>query len=332
MRHNNPVTTTSERPPARPPQVRRATAVWFCVVTGIGTATIAALGLAAIDRHDRAPLGEWFSDFVKSPGLAGASAVVAASLALWGILTQVAVTKRGLEHQREVDSNRAWWDRFEWASARAVPRSSEEMPLPYEAVLSTLIKLTESAKDDVQRGAVGAITEVASRANRNAGSETEHEPDASHARAKLSLDLLTKYAEVAGNSPARSLAVTTQIYEHKVLEALERILPAGCVTTDIYYKNKSNQPPARPDAILEYKGKKILVEIKNYTSQKRLHPSALNTIHRFVEVTGADAVAIISPIELRLDWPDNSVSNVAAVWASREDDARLFAALNRVIK
>lgn len=131
-------------------QVRRLTAIWICVLVGLGSAVVSGLLVAAIDRPERTSIGAWVSDFAKSPGFAGVCALIAASLALWGILNQVKVAKRNLEHQREVNESHSWWARFEWAATRTVPISKDEVPLPYNAVLSTLTGLTESATDDVQ--------------------------------------------------------------------------------------------------------------------------------------------------------------------------------------
>ena len=132
-----------------PPFIRRSTALWITTAVGLASAVVFAVVSAsivlAIDRPNRASLGEWISDFAKSPGFAGLCAIAAAVLAFWGIHRQVAVSRKGLAHQREVEMKRAWWERFEWAASRAVPASKDGIPLPYDVILNTLTSLLDTA-------------------------------------------------------------------------------------------------------------------------------------------------------------------------------------------
>ena len=112
-----------------PPFIRRSTALWITTAVGLVSAVVSASIVLAIDRPNRASLGEWISDFAKSPGLSGLCAIAAAVLAFWGIHRQVAVSREGLAHQREVEMKRAWWERFEWAASRAVPASKDGVPV-----------------------------------------------------------------------------------------------------------------------------------------------------------------------------------------------------------
>ncbi|GHD78662.1 hypothetical protein CLV85_1148 [Salinibacterium amurskyense] len=285
--------------------------------------------VAAIDRPLRAPIGAWASEFIKSPGFAGICALIAASLALWGILNQVTVAKRNLEHQREANDSHAWWARFEWAATRAVPVSKDETPLPYNAVLSTLTGLTESATDDVQRGAVGAISQVAAAQQDDTHGADDLPADPSRAMEESRISLLQKYADVAGDTPARSTAIEGQLYELLVIQALKRVLPPHSVSTETF-RGASGARLIRPDAVVIHKGKRIIVEVKSYRRQQRLSPSATAQIRSLVETSGAEAAIVIAPIELQLDPVSQSEGSItASVWTSPNDDDNLRAALEQ---
>lgn len=290
---------------------------------------MAGMIVAAIDRPLRAPIGAWVSDFAKSPGFAGICALIAASLALWGILNQVTVAKRNLDHQREVNDSHAWWARFEWAATRAVPVSKDEVPLPYDAVLSTLTSLTESATDDIQRGAVGAISQVAAGQQDNTQEVDDLPTGMPRATQQLRLSLLQNYAKAAGESLARSPAIEAQLYELQVIEALKRVLPSHNVSTEPF-RNASDTRMMHPDAVVTHKGKRIVVEVKNYSKHQRLNSNVTDRIRTLVEASDADAAIIITPVELQLSSAGQSEESItASVWASPNDDDNLRTALEQ---
>ncbi|WP_453984333.1 hypothetical protein [Brevibacterium casei] len=307
-----------------PRRVSLATAILVPVAIGIAVAASTACIVLAIDRHDRAPIGEWVSDFFKSPGAAGLFAVMAAFLTLWGLLKQVGVARRNLDHQRKADESRAWWERFEWAAGRAVPKSKDEIRLPYNAVLSTLIGLARTASDDIQKAAVGAIMESAAAAEETArtGEEANGEPPTVDDQFRM--DLLQKYVDLARESPARSIIIESELYELQVMEALRRILPPDSVF-------ETNLVGA--DAIVEHQGRRIVVEIKYMESGRKSSPALAKNFRRqalkSLSVVDAVGAVVVVPFDIPMSLFDEFEDLTVSVWSSPNDDTGLMAAIDR---
>lgn len=306
---------------------RHAVPLWVAVLIGCLSATVAAVAVLAVDRPRRAPVVAWLSDFFQSSGFAGLCAVLAAVLALRGIHKQVWVTRRGQVHRREADEDRAWWERFEWTAARAVPASSDEVPLPYDAVISTLTALMKSAKDDIQRTAVSAVMDVAAQAIPGSaeGAElTDGDVQAADRRQRA----LHQYSVTAGDSPARSIAVDWQLYEFEVLDALERILPSARILTRPRYRDDASMRTVSPDAVVEYAGKRLVVEIKYYSKAQSLLSRVLNQLEALVQVSGAEGAVLVAPVEIqKASRPGRNL--FGAIWASPHDDEALRTAILR---
>lgn len=315
---------------SKPKQAHRSNSVWGYLFVGIASAMISGLLVAAIDRNERAPFGAWISDFAKSPGFAGVCALIAASLAFWGIRNQVEIAKRNLDHQRDVNTSESWWSRFEWVSTRAVPASKDDQPLPYDAVLSTLTGLTQAATDDVQLAAVGAISEVAAEQPFESPKTEELSVAQPREEEELRMGLLQKYSEVAGNTPARSPAVDAALYEFQIQRALRRILPSENISTD---QVRLAQGRSRiPDAIVRYKGKRIVIEMKAYNKPHRLNFRVIDIVRSFIDNSIAQAAIVVAPVDLKLDKSDQSDGRIAtAVWTNPGDDGNLVAALEEVV-
>ena len=164
---------TTPKPKTKRPSFRSsgATSIWIIILTAAVSAAITWSITIATARPHTWGIGIWISDFAKSPGLAGVLAVVAALIAFVGLRTQLA-------HQRRAETNRAWWERFQWASSRALPADPGHDALPYEAIVNTFTALAESASDQVQEGAVGAVMDVASSRARTAADEESGVVDA----------------------------------------------------------------------------------------------------------------------------------------------------------
>lgn len=316
-----------------PQRIRLSVAIWIAAGVGLTTAVISAVIVVGIDRTERAPLGAWLSDFAKSPGLAGLCALLAASLTLWGILRQVATSRRGIEHQQEAESNRAWWERFEWAATRAVPASKDDNPLPFGAVLSTLTALTEAAKDDVQRTAIGAVMEVAADKSNEPTNENElpayeEVPPAGD----RTIQALQNYVRAAGNTPARSAMVEAHLYEYQVIEALKRLLSPENVRIQPLLSPENVHIPRglrMPDAVVTHREKLIVIEVKAYRKGRGLGSEAAAQIRPLIEMAGADAGLVVAPIELQFETQNRERDNILGVaWVSPEDDAVLLRALN----
>lgn len=304
---------------AKPPQVP----LWAVPVVGIG---IAVLSVFITLKVYGTGVGAWLSDFFQSSGLAGLCALGAAFLAFSGIRRQVNVSLRNLEHQREVELKRAWWERFEWAAGRAVPKNREEVKLPYNAVLSTLTGLAETARDEVQQNAVGAITEAAVQAENEALNLERSSGSQSFNR----IEALQKYSEAAQNSLAASNAVDAQLYEVQVSEALRRILPADELDLQPRLSAGSGGARFRPDAIIRRDGISIMVEVKYVRSNDRLWVKRLHGVSYGMREIGATHAIIVTPTGKPDEVLGNSALTVVS-WSSPSDDNRLLAAVKSVV-
>lgn len=316
-----------------PPFIRRSTALWITTAVGLASAVVFAVVSAsivlAIDRPNRASLGEWISDFAKSPGLAGLCAIAAAVLAFWGIHRQVAVSRKGLAHQREVEMKRAWWERFEWAASRAVPASKDGIPLPYDVILNTLTSLLDTATDEVQRVTIRAVAEEAAERQgdfgKRKGLSGGHSPS-EILRLLQEEDrmqqALRNYARSAGSTSARSGIVDASLYEHQVVEALKRLLSPRNV-----------QYGRGADAMVNYMGKSIVIDVEYSRNKGEINSgrarNAVEQVLSLIEEVGADAGLIVRPRGLRAGALDQENSNILAVaWESPEDDNTLKSALD----
>ena len=333
-----------------PPFIRRSTALWITTAVGLASAVVFAVVSAsivlAIDRPNRASLGECISDFAKSPGLAGLCAIAAAVLAFWGIHRQVAVSRKGLAHQREVEMKRAWWERFEWAASRAVPASKDGIPLPYDVILNTLTSLLDTATDEVQRVTIRAVAEEAAKRQGDFG---KHKGlSGGHSPSEISRLLqeedrmqqaLRNYARSAGSTSARSGIVDASLYEHQVVEALKRLLSPRNVQYGQGILSQlgvgaSDRIVLRgADAMVNYMGKSIVIHVEYSRNKGEINSgrarNAVEQVLSLIEEVGADAGLIVSPRGLRAGALDQENSNILAVaWESPEDDNTLKSALD----
>lgn len=102
---------------------------------------------------DRAREAGWhyaFGRFATSPGAGGVAAVMAAIIAATAVGLQ-------LRHNKKVEAERSWWERFEWVTTRAVPAEDEHTALPYDLSLDILTSLAERTTDDTQGRACGGF-------------------------------------------------------------------------------------------------------------------------------------------------------------------------------
>lgn len=247
----------------------------------VGAVLGAAISLAVAREH-RWGIGLWISDFVKTSGFAGLCALAAALIAFIGISRQVRIARAALDHaqteaervaaratevldhQRATDSDRAWWDSFEWAAGRAIPADPRQEPLPYVSIVRTFEALAQSATNDVQSGAISGVMDAATSQRHSGGEETSVAPasdgdeESNNLRAALSA-----YVAATANTPAASSAAAAQLYELEVLEALRRLAPSQ----GLELLSDDQLPPTERrhvDALLTGNADPVLVTIKYF--------------------------------------------------------------------
>ncbi len=128
--------------------------VWWIVIllTALIAGAMGGLAICWVNSEADNPVVGWFGGWIKSPGAAVLGAVVAAGIGLAGISLQLTAS-------RERDADAGWWQSFEWASDRGVPRNPTELSLSYEAAVDTLNALATAARTEIQRNAVGGVVD-----------------------------------------------------------------------------------------------------------------------------------------------------------------------------
>lgn len=131
----------------------RQAGLWAAVaLVSLVGGTVGGLVVFWINGASTNPVVGWFGDFLKSPGFSGLCAVIAAGIAIIGISLQIQANR-----QREADA--VWWESFEWASDRGLPRDSSSLKLPADAAIDTLNALATAARTDIQKHAVRGVVE-----------------------------------------------------------------------------------------------------------------------------------------------------------------------------
>lgn len=305
-------------PPSEPGKPRGL--IWILVGTAVAAGTASAVAVLAIDRPHRWGAGVWLSDFAKSPGMAGLFALIAALVALGGILHQVTQARKALRHQQVVEEDRAWWTRFEWAAGRAVPADPSDDPLPWAAVLSTFEALASNARDEVQQTAVGAIMDVAAKNSTPRTEDNESDPASPPTEASHALSALRTYVGTTADTPAQSTAVQALLYEAEVMDALARHFPDNVVVrtgVDI------------SDALLDFEGRRIAVELKAYAAT----PGRESTfrlerqLRHYMEGSQSVGGLLVAPVEIRLSQQAKEEGIGAVRWRSTADDENLARAV-----
>lgn len=301
----------------------------------LGTAVVSAGAAWAITVATSGPhtwgLGAWLADFAKSSGLAGVLAVIAALIAFLGLNLQLA-------HQRRAETNRAWWERFQWASSRALPADPSHDALPYDAIVSTFTALAESAVDEVQEGAVGAVMDVASarakapiaraeglqpkQATPDAAMTTpsndayapaqvtEADPPEQSEKAELAL---SRYVRSTAGTAADSSAARGRLYEIELIRALERFPE---------FETYSPQPSAGADLMLESNGRRIIIEVQYLKpgSRPRLPVSTERQLRTHRHLSNSDVALVVANVELRVD-PETRADGIETfLWRGSEED------------
>ncbi|MGW9587790.1 hypothetical protein [Microbacterium sp. NPDC055455] len=156
--------------------------------------TLGGLVVFWVNGASTNPVISWFGDFLKSPGFTGLCAVIAAGIAIVGISLQIHASR-----QRDTDA--AWWQSFEWASDRGLPRDRSELKLPADAAIDTLNALATAARTDIQRHAVGGVVDELVRTRvpdvlDSVQSDDKHDPG----------DILAKAPEAPGEISRREEA------------------------------------------------------------------------------------------------------------------------------
>lgn len=287
----------------------------------LGVCVAPALITADLDNW-----GAWVRDFAKSPGIA----VVAALIALIGILRQVAVSRDSLEHQRETATASSWWKSFEWASSRALPGREGDIPLPNEVTISTLQSLSSSAVTDVQRVACsGLIDALAVQVVVEAPTVSSAEPAASDRSAnRAAFRALVSYVDAnngtAAASPAAEAAVRDyEKYRDSVLAAVKSLGPEIRVFREPDISN------SKADAVVEVRGVRVALEV-SFARTSSVTRARFYAAAQLRQDVSADPLVLVSRFASPFSSDEESRHRVViAQWNDPNDNDRLSKALRR---
>ncbi|MFJ4175395.1 hypothetical protein [Microbacterium sp. NPDC089696] len=294
-----------------PPPVRTATRwVWASVVgAGAGVAVgVAALTIGAGTGHIEA-IGQFVQDFVKSPGLGGIAALVAAMIAYRGIKGQVETSRAALASQQAAEEADRWWTTFQWTADRALPSVKLDVPLPEPVAIATLKELAVTATDDAQQIAcAGLVNTLGSKAealleepddSSEASQEALRSVKATEAAAQEAMisAALASYARATAGSLAESSVAQERTFEIDALAAVERTARSlGLEYEREPYvgmdDERSRGRHSRADAaVVSLTGRRVLIAVH---SSPRVGGISSNYFRRLAN-NGRNSLLIISP-------------------------------------
>lgn len=283
-------------------------------------------GLIILWVNDAAgnPVVGWFGKWIKSSGFAGLGAIVAASIAFVGISLQ-------LQASRERDADSAWWQSFEWASDRGLPRDSSELRLSFEAAVDTLNALATAARTDIQKNAVSGVVDELIRSNESrargqvsiasdleaqptvpdveepvldfsAGTEpdqtgAEPDPDRADSNSDGAPAAVLRYVLEQVGTAAESRRANASAYEAGVLRALEH----G------YGRVLRLRGGAAGDAIVRTRNRELAVEIK-WSPNRILNMSGRPSAGNIDVVISNVPVANLAPGVAQVVWNERDKS------------------------
>jgi hypothetical protein len=322
---------------------RKTVRVATVVAGGVLVAGLGAFLGIALASADLANTGLWLRDFAKSPGATATAALLAASLAFWGISRQVTVSRQTLshqrdaatqllEHQRKTEDSKAWWSTFEWSADRGIPSDPSDTALPLSVSIRTFEQLQESAQTDVQKAACGGVMDVLAQLvspseqvdglpSRSVRTEPG-DPNYEGARAALSSYVVASRGTAAASpgSEARlyDLEATSAVAGLNIENAIVRALPRlrglaldGSATTVV------------PDVSVEINQRTVLLEFKAYYSASGAKRAIFETVGRFRARGISLPIIVVTPqsIEIASQWSRQNKC-LAIQWRdSRDNDA-----------
>lgn len=306
---------------------RRQTTAWVVVAGLVGAAVGAYLALT-LATANLGNLGFWLRDFAKSPGAAATAAVIAAGVALTGIILNRRAASESLLLQETTSATDSWWVMFAWASERAVPSRSDDTALPGSVTVATLARLADTATAEVQQAAcAGMIDMLAAQVEPRVPAESALLDDSETNTAltevanESALAALDSYVRANRGTRAASSVAEAVVYENSVTKAL---IAMSWAHDDLrVFRNPPDAGLA--DAIVEIGDQRVAVIIKRlnvasgYANWFR-HIGALSP--------GLFPMVVVTPHPISKSLGAESAASIAVVqWIDPNDDPALLAAL-----
>ena len=302
------------------------------MIAGLVGGAVGAYLALTLATANLANLGLWLRDFAKSPGAAATAAVIAAGVALTGIILNRRAASESLSLQETTSAADSWWVMFEWASERAVPSRSDDNALPGSVTVSTLARLADTATTEVQQAAcAGMIDMLAARVEPRVPAESAQsvasETNAASAEAanESALTALDSYVQANRGTKAASSVAEAVVYENSVTKAL---VAMSWANDDLrVFRNPPDAGPA--DAIVKIGDARVAVIIKRLSSA-----SAYANWFRHLSARSLGPLprVLVSPHRLSKPFGDESAEAIAVVqWNGPNDDPALLQALHNAV-
>lgn len=302
------------------------------MIAGLVGGAVGAYLALTLATANLANLGLWLRDFAKSPGAAATAAVIAAGVALTGIILNRRAASESLSLQETTSAADSWWVMFEWASERAVPSRSDDNALPGSVTVSTLARLADTATTEVQQAAcAGMIDMLAARVEPRVPAESAQsvasETNAASAEAanESALTALDSYVQANRGTKAASSVAEAVVYENSVTKAL---VAMSWAHDDLrVFRNPPDAGPA--DAIVKIGDARVAVIIKRLSSA-----SAYANWFRHLSARSLGPLprVLVTPHRLSKPFGDESAEAIAVVqWNGPNDDPALLQALHSAV-
>ncbi|MGH3704655.1 MAG: hypothetical protein ACRDT9_08510, partial [Agromyces sp.] len=309
------------------------------LAVGLFVGVVATVGVIYVGNVD---VGPWVSGFVRSPGAGGFAAVVAASIAAFGLSRQVQVSRGQLEHNRAAEQERSWWSSFEWATSRAAPLDSGHRELPADVAINTFLSLSDAATTDVQKKACGGFIDMLTASPPESGASPAAEQVASVRRPQTAsqyermrvyeeretereIEALAAYTSRTSGTPARSSGAEARLYELRVFDAIARLHLRGALDSI----STGFDGPDFADATVGIGGASVIVVVKAFPDGDAHAARRIRDIRNRVVAHGETrpvVVAVPFPLsQAQSKWSDDRVA--VCTWNGEEDDQALLAAL-----
>lgn len=278
----------------------------------------------------------WLQTFVVSPGFGGLAAVVAATIAFFGVRRQINATKKDKKEER-------WWATLTWVFDKASSAEDKADPLPKVIAVQVLNELRNTADESSplqSQTADALVTLFSNTANAQAAEESKKSTNTpgTHFTTSSSQQLLrsavAEYWKAAAQMqpPSSRGRIAAIAYEAEVVAAIGKYANNYGLTVsgELLSEGKSSGQVHRPDVVLSANGKALAIEIFSRSGSRGLEADVISKAKsllgsRSVDHAGneLEVVGVVAVTNASL-FPDTSPGDPQVVlWRNNDDDGSL---------
>ncbi|MDP9998295.1 hypothetical protein [Pseudarthrobacter sulfonivorans] len=282
----------------------------------------------------------WLQTFVVSPGFGGLAAVVAATIAFFGVRRQINATKKDKKEER-------WWATLTWVYDKASNAKDKADPLPKIIAVQVLNELRTTADENspLQSQTADALVTLFSNTANAPGAEEANSSTDSHgmhfitsSSQQLLRSTVAEYWKAAAQMQPQSSRgrIAAIAYEAQVGATIgEYATNHGLtVSSELLTKGKSSDRVHRPDAVVSANGKALAVEIFSRSNTRELEANVITRASslvgcRAVDNAGDDIEIVrVLVVTNASRYPETQPGHPqVVVWRSSDDDDSLHSAV-----